>query len=165
MSSWAIRPAEERSLLNPAFCSCLLWQAASGYESIANKPLPMDVAFLILPVVLHAETRELLPKTVRTSLTVWLNENPLSRSRIADSAQTLLPFTKDALIFGGMHKLIDLKGTEITPNIGWKKRLEADLVSSTDEVRACMKCAEFVGKWFARAGNPNTIMAIIGVRP
>ena len=32
MSQWTSRPAEERALLNPSFCSCLLWQASVGYE-------------------------------------------------------------------------------------------------------------------------------------
>jgi len=164
MNSWASRPAEERALLNPAFCSCLLWQAATGYRSVTNAPLPFDVAFLVLPMVLHRRTRELLPKAVTTSLAVWLNENPLSQSYIADRAQTLAPFTKDAMMFGGIHRLFNLKNGAIEPNGGWKKSLVADLKDSTDEVRYCEKRAEFVGKWFAKVGSPGTVMAIMGVR-
>ena len=46
MSQWTSRPAEERALLNPSFCSSLLWQASVGYEGIANGPLPFDISFL-----------------------------------------------------------------------------------------------------------------------
>lgn len=164
MNSWASRAAEERALLNPAFCSCLLWQAATGYQSVANASLPFDVAFLVLPIVLHRRTRELLPKAVTTSLVVWLNENPLSQSYIADHALTLAPFTKDAMMFGGIHKLFNIKDGAIAPNGDWKKSLAADLRDSTDEVRYCEKRAEFVGKWLAKAGSPSTVMAILGVR-
>ncbi len=51
MSQWTSRPAEERALLNPSFCSCLLWQASVGYESISHAPLPFDISFLVLPTV------------------------------------------------------------------------------------------------------------------
>jgi hypothetical protein len=84
------RSAEERALLNPAFCSCLLWQAAVGYESTMKEPLPFDISFLVLPLVLHRATRESLPNSIRTSLATWLDENPLSRSQIADNARVLV---------------------------------------------------------------------------
>ena len=36
---------------------------------------------------------------------------------------------------------------------------------ATDEVRACIKKAEFVGKWFALSGDYTTVMALWGVAP
>lgn len=165
MTPWAERPAEERALLNPAFCSCLLWRAAIGYESVANRPLPFDIAFLVLPMVLHRETRELLPRSQATSLATWITEHPLSQSCIVDRARTLVPFSKDAMMFGGSHQLITLQGGMIAANRNWKKLLDADLRDTTDEVRDCQKRAEFVGKWLAKAGDANTAMAIVGVRP
>lgn len=164
MSSWASRPAEERALLNPAFCSYLLWQGAVGHQSVANSPLPFEVAFLVLPMVLHRSTRELLPKMITTSLAVWINENPLAQSFIADRAQSLVPFTKEAMMFGGVHQFFSLKEGMIIPNNGWKKLLTANLKDSTDEVRLCGKRAEFIGRWFAKTGNPSTVMAIMGVK-
>ena len=165
MISWSRQTAEERSLLNPSFCGRLLWHASSAYENASQAPLPFDLAFLVLPVVLHRETRQSLPKTAKTSLAVWLDENPLSRSRVGDRARTLAPFTKDALMFGGVHELLRLKDGRITADVGWKKRIATDLKDSTDEVRTCAKRAEFVGKWFAAAGSSDTVMAMFGVRP
>ena len=165
MSQWTSRPAEERALLNPSFCSCLLWQASVGYESIAHTPLPFDISFLVLPTVLHRETRESLPKVVRTSLAAWINDNPLARSHIADRARTLVPFTKEAMMYGGLHGLLVLQGGAIAANLEWKRRIAADLSDSTDEVRSCAQRAEFVGKWLASSGSSGTVMAILGVRP
>ena len=165
MSQWTSRPAEERALLNPSFCSCLLWQASVGYEGPTHAPLPFDISFLVLPTVLHRETRESLPKVVRTSLAVWIDDNPLARSRIADRARTLVPFTKEAMMYGGLHGLFELQGGAIAANLEWRKRIAADLKDSTDEVRSCAKCAEFVGKWLASSGSSSTVMAILGVRP
>lgn len=165
MSTWSSRTAEERALLNPSFCSCLLWQAAAAYESAAKEPLPFDVAFLVLPMVLHCKTRESLPKVLKTSLAVWLNENPLSPSAVADHAKKLSPFTKEAMMFGGVHGLFTLKTGAISAKVDWKARISAGLADATDEVKMCAKRAEFIGKWFAGAGSPGTVMAIMGVRP
>jgi hypothetical protein len=107
--------------------------------------------------------RSTLPRIVQTSLAVWVHGNPLSR--LADRASTLSPFTRDAMMFGGLHGLFDLRGITITPNRDWRKRIAADLKDSTDEVRTCSKRAEFVGRWLANAGSPSTVMAILGVRP
>lgn len=165
MNQWANRSAEERAILNPSFCSFLLWQAAVGYESSVKVPLPFDVAFLVLPLVLHRGTRESLPNTTRTSLAIWLDENPLSRLRIADNARTLVPFTKEAIMFGGLHGFLDLADCNIAANRNWKRIIAANLKEATVEVQICAKRAEFIGKWFAMAGSPNTVMAIFGVKP
>jgi hypothetical protein len=165
MKSWTTRPPEERALLNPGFCSCLLWHAASGYQAAVQAPLPFDLAFLVLPIVLHRQTRESLPRATRTSLAVWIDEHPLARSHVADRGRTLLPFSKEAMILGGMHGLLDLNGVVVRANPQWKKRIVAELITSTDEVRDCAKRAEFVGKWLAGSGSSGTVMAILGVRP
>jgi hypothetical protein len=165
MMAWSSRPGEEKALLSPSFCSMLLWSAAGGYSSGAGGPLPLDVTFLVLPIVLHCETRELLPKAVTTSLAVWLAEHPLARSRIAERAARLVAFTKEALMFGGLHGLLDLAGGSVTANADWKSKVAGALRSPSDEVRACAKRADFVGKWFAKAGSPATVMALVGVKP
>lgn len=165
MSQWTSRPAEERALLNPSFCSCLLWQAAVGHKSFAQESLPFDISFLVLPLVLHRATRDALPATVRTSLTVWVEDNPLARSQVADRSRMLVQFTKEALMFGGLHGLLEFQAGAITASSNWKKLIAAEMKDSTDEVRSCMKRAEFIGKWLASSGSSSTVMAIFGVRP
>ena len=85
MSSWRGRPQEEVSLLNPAFTSTGLWSAARGYlktdGSGRSDALPFTLAFLVLPLVLHRQTRESLPTSTRTSVAVWASDNPLAPSR------------------------------------------------------------------------------------
>jgi hypothetical protein len=116
-------------------------------------------------MVLHRATRESLPTLVKTSLAVWLDDYPLARSRVADRAMLLSPHTKEAMMFGGLYGLLSFKGIDVVANREMKKRITADLKTSTNEVRACAKRAEFLGKWFATSGNPKTTLAIMGVRP
>lgn len=165
MSHWNDRPPEERSLLNPSFCSSLLWHAANGYQTGAHLPLPFEVAFLVLPMVLHREIRDSLPRILRTSVAVWIEENPLSRSRVADRARILVPFTKEAMMFGGVHGLLAFEIGGVLANTQWKVRIASNLKLSSEEVKICAKRAEFVGRWFGTAGSPGTLLAIFGVRP
>lgn len=165
MTSWSQRSREERSLLNPSFCANLLWHAARGHAGVGNGSLSFEEAFLVLPFVLHRETRETLPRVTRTSLAVWLDDNPLSRGRIVGRAQLLVTFTKEGLIFGGQHGVIRIEGGRIYAEEAWKRIINHSLKTSSDEVRECAKRAEFLGKWFAQTGSTPTVLALIGVRP
>lgn len=165
MIPWSQRSREERALLNPAFCANLLWQAANGYASIGNGALSFEEAFLVLPFVLHRETREALPRFTRTSLAVWLNSEPLIRGRVVTRARLLVPFTKEAMAFGGVHGFIRIENGQIHAVLEWKKAVNRALRNSSDEVRLCAKRAEFIGKWFSQNGRSTTVLALMGVRP
>ncbi|XYI00002.1 three component ABC system middle component [Sorangium sp. So ce1128] len=165
MTPWSTRSPEERSLLNPSFCAALLWHAASGYSSDSNSAMPIELSFLVLPLVLHRETREAFPRSTTTSLAAWLTEVPLVRTRIGERATSLGPFTKEAMLFGGMHGLLLLSAEGVRANGALKKQVAAGLKATSDEVRICAKRAEFLGKWFEKAGRPETVMALLGVRP
>lgn len=164
MNAWSTRPSEERALLNPAFISAVVWHAAGGYSGVASYPLPLDLAFLLGPLVLHRETRESLPRGVATSMAVWLNDHPLVRMRVGGRARALIGYTKEGLLFGGINGLLDLSGGSISAVSDRKRAVNATLRDVTDEVQLCMKRAEFVGRWFASAGTPGTVMALLGVR-
>jgi hypothetical protein len=164
MTPWSLRSREERTLLNPSFCANLLWHAARGYAGFGSG-LSFEEAFLVLPFVLHRETREALPRDTRTSLAVWLNDNPLARGRIASRTQLLVAFTKEGMTFGGVHGFIRIGGGQLHAEEAWKRNVNHSLRASSDEVRECAKKAEFLGKWFAQAGSVSTVLAMMGMRP
>src|SRR5690349_6255513 len=107
--TWASRSMEERNLLNPSFCSILIWHAAHGYQTEGDfEPagMPLELTSLLLPILLHRPTLGLLPRTARTSLAVWLEREPLLRGQLVQRAQLLVPHTKDALVFGGRYNAL-----------------------------------------------------------
>jgi hypothetical protein len=165
MISWEQRSHEERSLLNPAFCANLLWHAAKGYARAGVGGLPFEESFLVLPFVLHRETREALPRTLRTSLAVWLDQNPLARSKVASRARLLIPFTKESLTFAGTRGFIQLDMGAVYAELAWAEAVSHALSASSKEVRVCANRADFVGRWFARTGSATTVLALMGVRP
>ena len=165
MTQWHERSREERALLNPAFCSILLWFAARGYGNVKQGALSFEEAFLILPMVLHRTTREALARDTRTSLAVWINSNPLAQGRIATRARLLVTFTKEGMVFGGAHGLTRINEGWLHANEDWRQPIHRSLRDSSEEVRLCARRAEFVGKWFARTGSASTVFALMGVRP
>ncbi|MAR71002.1 MULTISPECIES: three component ABC system middle component [unclassified Halomonas] len=165
MTAWNERSREERTLLNPGYCANLLWHATRGHALFDGTALAFEEAFLVLPLVLDRRTREALPRDTRTSLATWLEGDVLARGRIASRAQLLAEFTKEALLFGGVHGLFSIYEGQVVGVDGWRTSVRKSLRDSSDEVRETVKKAEFVGKWFAHAGAAATVLALIGVRP
>lgn len=167
MSRWNERAIEEQSLLNPSFCSMLLWFSSVGHAGVSRHKagLRLEECFLILPMVLHREVRESLPSKVTTPLAVWIGDNPLAPATIADRARALVPFTKEAIRFAGGYGTLQFDGIVVRANLDWRKRMAAALADSSEEVHTCAKRAEFVGRWFAKTGNAETVMSLLGVQP
>lgn len=165
MTLWRERSIEERNLLNPGFCATLLWHAAQGYSLGRKAPMAIELSFLVLPFVLHLETRESLPRSIMTSLPTWLSEHPLVRTRLGERAAALRSFTREALVFGGSHGLLSISHEGVRANDEMRKRVNASVKATSDEVRECTKRAEFLGRWLEKAGAPETVMALLGVRP
>ena len=168
MKPWTARAHEERHLLNPAFCTSLLWAAARGAAarpSSARASLSYLEAFLVLPLVLHQKTRKTIPNTLASSLPVWINAQPLIVASLPNRARSLVPYTKEAIFFGGCHRLIEVTGDQIFSVAVVERTMNSILRRSSEEVRACVKKAEFVGKWFAHTGAPETIFTFLGIRP
>lgn len=165
MMRWAERTLEERVLLNPAFCASLLWHFAAAGGKNGLRSLTLAESFLVLPIVLPRVTREALPRSTRTSLAVWLDENSSFQATLAVRAKALMPFSRDALIFGGTRQFIRLSHDLVHADLSWRRRASAAARQASEETQACAKRAAFLGAWFAESGSASTVMALIGVRP
>lgn len=165
MTSWSTRSLEERNLLNPGFCSALLWYAALGYTSERKTVMAIEISFLVLPFVLHEQTRESLPRSIVTSLPTWISDHPIVRTRLGERASALKAFTREALLFGGSYGFLSFSAEGVRANTNMKKRISSGLKLTSDEVRTCAKRSKFLGKWLERAGDTETVMVLLGVRP
>ena len=166
MQSWKERPVEYANLLNPAFCSILLHNAVKGYQLEKGRGMPYPLLFLVLPIVLHRSTREVLPKKIVTKLHIWLQERPEVRVGFGERSRDLVLYTKEAITFGMQTKIlsIDKLGnlTIIKRNL---KNISTVSWSKDSETTICCKRAEFVGRWLAQAGEVSTIYTMWGICP
>ena len=120
---------------------------------------------MVLPTVLHRETRERLPRNRRTSLADWIGRNPLVQGTIAGSAKRMGEHVREGMLFGARHGLMRLERGRIHSDEGWRRRINGWLGEASDEVRLCARRAEFVGGWFAGNASAAGVLALLGVRP
>lgn len=168
MTIWSERTLEERNLLNPAFGSILVWHLAKGYrqEAVLNGEslhMPMVLSFVGLSLALRGKTRNSLPSVITSSLATWINQNPLLRSAVAKGVGVLRPYVRESLIFGANHALLTLDAASVIATAAKTRQVNKYLRTSSDEVRECAKKAQFIGRWLYRNGDPQTVMAMLGV--
>lgn len=155
--------SETSTLFNPAFCAVLLNRACAEYQSKAKSAMPITFAFLILPSALHKPTREALPGTTAAAMRGWLRDNPILLVDFAERVQAFRPFTATAITYG--LRSAALIGSPGSIGAGNLKRRPRTL-SPTEDWSACVKAAEFLGRWFAGASiDEATMLAHWGVKP
>lgn len=171
MTAWHDRTIEERNLLNPAFCTVILWFLAKGYRTEADalvesqSQLPLALAFVGSSFVLRGQTRRKLPTTIRTSLPSWVCEHPLDRSAVARGVEVLRPYVREAIMFGTQSGLLGLTGAAVTADGNAQRRINKYVRQSTLEVQECASRAEFVGRWLMKCGTPSTVLSLLGMQP
>jgi hypothetical protein len=155
--------SETRTLFNPAFCTVLLNRACRSYEPKAGDAMPITFAFLILPSSLHKPTRDALPPTTASSMWGWLRANPVLLMDFADRIRTFRPFTGAAITYGLQHAVLaGSLGSIAAGKIGRRPRT----LYPTEDWTACLKAAEFLGRWFGGSdADEATTLAQWGVRP
>lgn len=122
--------------------------------------MPLPLAFIIAPLVLHRATREALPSTTRTHLTTWTSRNPLLRAGFPLRARTLVGPVRDGLRFGLAHNIVILNGDQVEGRVRRPRGFRAP-----GELNEIIRKASFAGRWLARTDSASTIFAVFGVAP
>lgn len=95
MKSWNERTREVAHLLNPAFCGRLLYAAIKEYERKTQHAFPFPLVYLILPLVLHKQTRTQISS--RTQLLQWIQANQYLLIGFERRTKELVVITNEAL--------------------------------------------------------------------
>jgi hypothetical protein len=158
MNQWNRRSIEERSLFNPTFLTLLIFEAARGHESENSRPLAFPLAFLAVGLGTHDQVQESLPPTIATSMFSWLRDEPLAQIQVVSRAREFAPRTREAIRLGVQAEALELvsqggiRPGSLQPNASSRKLRRSQN----------LKGSFFAGRWFARAGDPGTILAAWG---
>lgn len=162
MNGWNTRSQEVAYLLNPAFCGRILYSTINTYNSVSNNGFPFPLVYLVLPLVLHKQTRMTINS--RKQLIIWAQNNSQLLIDFSQRVRELVTISNEAVEFLlQTEKIILTSNGELTvhPNIhSLSKTKYTDL-----EIKECLEKAEHVARWFAKAGKTEFIYIILGVRP
>lgn len=168
MTPWSERPVELANLLNPAFCGFLIRSAAASYTEVRPEGMPFALAFLVLPLVLHMNTRNALPSSIRTTLIAWLEANPEVRVDFDTRVRSLTGFTRESVMFLAHRSLITFADGAMLPGDGGLVGNQTAIgrtIRGSEETAACVSRAQLIGRWLAQSGDAATVYALFGVRP
>ena len=165
LRTWLERAPDEAALLNPAFLAVVLNRAAAGHYRETGEALPFALAFLVPPVVLVRPIREALPRQIRTSMAAWLQAHPRHRLRFAARATGFVPYVREGVLYGAACGGLEIAEGGALSALALASGSARRIREATEEYGDIMKKAEFVGRWFGKAGTTDTVMALWGVRP
>jgi len=160
MKAWSDRPAELAYLLNPAFCGVILHEFFHWYQKTADRDVPYALAFLPLPIVLPARTRETLVRA--RQLQSWISSNEPIRIELGRMARDMMPYTREALVFLAQRRHIQLTADG---NFHIAARLRGLNTIAKDETLEMIQAAARLARLAATAGKPDTVYVQLGLRP
>lgn len=164
LETWNERPQEIAHLLNPAFLGVLIRRAVAGYESASSSGMPFALTPFILPLVLHAETRNMLP-TIMTTFPTWLQEHREILVEFPHRVEELVPYTREALIFALQRNALTIDSQGTFREGASKMKGKTKYPEKSAEIGECWRRSEFVGRWLAEAGPVATVYGLVGVTP
>jgi hypothetical protein len=124
--------------------------------------MPYAAGFLVLPLVLHAGTRLILPKTTATRLHSFIVNNPEVKVGFAPRVRSLRPFTKEGLIFALQKNVLSLSETGLL--LEGSTAPSKLKVNTSPEVEECRKHAKRLGTLFSDV-DPSTLFLMWGIQP
>ncbi len=148
---------EVRAVQNPALGAMLLWRCSVGYSSAHEQAesIPLPLLFLVLPVMFHRETAELIASTQRASgLRKFVEKFQLAAQNKTDlllaigpRAQAMRKLTADSLGLAILCNLIALEE-------GSGRAIAVSQTPATAgipaAIRPMLSGAEKLGTWFSQ---------------
>ena len=159
MKLWSERSKEIAFLLNPAFCGEILYKTIEGYQSIYPL-MPFSLVFLILPLMLYDRTFETFSLQI-SHLSRWVQNKPEILDGLEMRVKDLKPITQEAILFLFNQSAISNKDgafAVITQNKKKINKTEKYLTHIFDK-------AYRFGIFLAKAGKPENVYMILGVKP
>jgi len=161
MKYWNERIQEIANLLNPPFCASIIYSVLYEYQKTKGFPMPFVLTYLILPIILHKNTREIINS--KTNMIVWIQRNPTVLVGYPQRAKSLVPFTNEALEYLLLQKNVSFEAF----GLNVIKPLSKAVMGKTkdSEILECYNKSEHLGRWFAQIGNEENIYTAWGVKP
>jgi hypothetical protein len=140
---------------NPALGAYAIWQFGLGFQAEDSRSTTLPLAFLVLPLLLHTQTLQVIESTRKASglalFAAKLAERRETLLAVHERARSLRELTLESIVFGIRGKLLSLDYAETS------LRANALLGPSAnpflpERLRGLPKSADKIGHWFSKAG-------------
>jgi len=160
---WTERSRTQAAMLNPALFATLTASAALRYQETSNRTMPWVFAFIVAPLVLHRDTRNSLPRTIRANLNTWVADHPVEHAGFAQRAVALRDYVQEGLRFGLRTDVLAV--TDEGGLIGNLATGRGHTLAADSDAQHIVARAGFVGRWMSKIDQPATVFAVLGVAP
>lgn len=149
---------------NPAFGAVVLWQFGRSFQAEKIDALaPLNSFFLVLPIILHAETLDIARRTNTVSgLAKFVSNLAENRERlfaIHERALALRGLTLESIASGVSSQLlaVNYETAAVRAN-------ELKLPTPPEGIKAHLAGADRLGRWFARLPQ-GQVFTLLQVEP
>ena len=155
---------ETLRLLNPAFIATVIGHAATGYGEHRGRGLPFVFSFIVPPLVLHKDTRDVLPKMITSKLAGWVHKNSAELAFLPDHARELQPAVRSAILIGVHLDIVQFDDeAQVRTSSHFNPNAAQNELRKSDEIAEIMKKSHFIGRWLSVSGNQPTVLSILGI--
>lgn len=155
---------ETLRLLNPAFLATLIGHAATGYAEHRDQGLPFALCFIVPPLVLHKDTRLVLPRSITSKLPDWAHRNSDKLAFLPEHARELQLAVRSAILIGVHFDILHFDDeARMCASSQFNLKTVHDELKKSDEIIEIMKKSHFVGRWLSVSGNQPTVLSILGI--
>lgn len=179
LPNWEQRSIILQHLYNPAFCGALVYKCVEEYKQKANKSLPLELVFFILPLIFDDDYSAKLSNLSDEDIIAnegWLEKIPIYNKLVfIHQIQNLKPITQEALLFGYKYSFFEIVNGCITTklndfdrnriNIYIKSLKITGFESSAKDIGDYFKRTQKISQWLSKYENPETIYIIFGLKP
>lgn len=155
---------EMQVIQNPALGAYVLWQFGSSFQSENGSPAPLPLAFLVLPLLLHRSTLDLVVSTRKTSglalFAAKLGEERENLLAVHERAFALRRLTLQSIAMGVGNRLLTLDYSAAT--------LRANTLAPgtskpkiPERIRSFSGAADKIGYWFSKLGLPQVASTLL----
>jgi len=163
IKEWDNRTAILANLLNPAFCGEIMRRFITAYNNKSEEQTSFLLCFIVLPILLHKDTREQLPKTTNTHLLTWIDSKDALFMDFPSRVKNMKAYTKETLMFLLNQQAIVFNAeSKIETTTFRKKKFNGE---DTEEAEEILKKAEFLGKWLTKAEDIKTLFSFLRITP
>lgn len=135
---------------NPALGAYLLWRVGAEYEETQGESIPFLLCFLVLPLLLHRPTLEVINSTNKPSgLTLFA-------SKLGEGSESLLAIHSRALVLRDLtlkSMTMGVRSRMLIVNYGAATVYSLDLDSPPtipERIKPMTRGAERIGAWFSK---------------